>query len=95
MPSRLFPGTTFYLYNYVRVNDVLTDVADITFQWKMGLTGAPEFITPERTTTGTYRVAVKPLKGGNLYYRWDTEGELDTAGEQTLSIADSQFEITA
>lgn len=93
--SRLYPGSTFYLYNAVRVNDVLTDANDITFTWKMGLYGCPQSVTPERTATGTYRVPVTPLTGGNLYYRWDTEGALDTAAEGVLSIADSQFEISA
>lgn len=92
---RLYPGTTFYLYNTVRVAGVLTDAATITFQWKMGLYGEPQSVTPERVSTGTYRVPVTPLIGGNLYYRWDTEGALDTAAEGVLSIADSQFEISA
>lgn len=93
--ERLYPGTTFYLYNAVRVNGVLTDADDITFQWKMGLYGRPQSVTPEKTATGTYRVPVTPLVGGNLYYRWDTEGTLDTAAEGVLSIADTQFEVTA
>lgn len=95
MGSRIYPGSTFFLYNRVWVNGVLTDADSITFQWKMGLTGKPQFVTPEKTETGTYRVPVTPLTGGNLYFRWDTEGTLDTAAEGVLSIADSQFEISA
>jgi hypothetical protein len=96
MPAaRLYPGTTITLTNRVYVGDTLTDAADIAFTWKMGLYGRPTSVTPTRTDTGTYEVEITPLEGGNLYYRWDTEGELDTAAEGVLSIADSQFEITA
>lgn len=95
MPNRIFPGSTITLGNTVRVDGVLTDAAQITFQWRMGLTGTITSVTPTRTALGTYEVSITPLKGGNLYYRWDTEGELDTAGEQTLSIQDSKFDVTA
>lgn len=95
MPARIYPGTTITLTNAVRVADVLTDAAAITFQWRMGLTGTITSIAPTRLSTGLYEVSVTPLEGGNLYYRWDTEGDLDTAGEQTLSIQDSNFDITA
>lgn len=93
--SRIYPGTTITLTNVVRVGETPTDAAQITFQWRMGLTGQITAVTPTKTATGTYEVSITPLTGGNLYYRWDTEGVLDTAGEQTLSIANSQFEITA
>lgn len=96
MPAaRIYPGTTITLTNVVRVGNSPTDAADITFTWQMGLYGAPQSATPERTATGTYEVSITPLVGGNLYYRWDTEGTLDTAAEGILSIANSQFEITA
>lgn len=93
--SRLYPGTTITLTNVVRVGNTPTDAADITFTWKMGLTGCPATVAPTKTATGTYEVNVTPLKGGNLYFRWDTEGVLDTAAEGILSIADSRFEISA
>jgi hypothetical protein len=96
MPAaRIYPGTTITLTNVVRVGSTPTDAADIAFQWKMGLNGTVTSVTPTRTALGTYEVNITPLEGGNLYYRWDTEGELDTAAEGVLSIADSQFEITA
>jgi hypothetical protein len=96
MPAqRYIAGTTLVLTNVVYVGNTPTDAADITFQWRMGLTGEITSVTPTKTATGTYEVSITPLKGGNLYYRWDTEGVLDTAGEQTLSIANSQFDITA
>lgn len=93
--SRIYPGTTLTLTNRVYVGDTLTDAAEITFTWKMGLTGCPATVTPTNTATGTYEVNIVPLIGGNLYYRWDTEGDLDTASEGVLSVADSQFEISA
>jgi hypothetical protein len=95
MPARIYPGTTITLTNAVRVADVLTDAAEITFQWRMGLTGTITSVTPTRTALGTYEASITPLTGGNLYYRWDTEGDLDTAAEGILSIANSQFDITA
>ncbi len=93
--SRIYPGTTITLTNRVYVGTSLTDAANITFTWKMGLYGCPQSVTPTKTATGTYEVSITPIVGGNLYYRWDTEGNLDTAAEGVLSIADSQFEISA
>lgn len=93
--SRLYPGSTITLTNRVYVGDTLTDAADITFTWRMGNYGCPTTVTPTKTATGTYEVSITPLCGGNLYYRWDTEGDLDTAAEGVISIQDSQFEITA
>lgn len=96
MPAmRYFPGTTITLSTTVYVGQTPTDSAPITFLWRMGNYGDWAAITPTDTGAGTYEVQVTPLIGGNLNWRWDTEGTLNTATEGTLSIADSKFDITA
>lgn len=90
---RFFPGSTITLRNYVRVSETLTDASAITFTWKMGPRGVETSVTPTRASTGSYYVEITPDEGGNLYYRWDTEGALDMAREGVLSIAETQFTI--
>jgi hypothetical protein len=90
---RFFPGSTITLRNYVRVDETLTDASAITFMWKMGTRGTENTVTPTRASTGSYYVEITPEEGGDLYYRWDTEGDLDAAREGKLSIADTQFTI--
>jgi len=74
---------------------VETDAAAITFKWRQGRHGVEKSITPTNTATGTYSVSFTPLKGGNVYYRWDTEGALNYAAEGTLSIADTAFTVSS
>ena len=93
--SRIYPGTTVTLTNMVKVSGALTDAAAITFTWRQGRRGAEKSITPTNTATGTYEVSFTPLKGGNVYYRWDTEGTLNTAKEGTLAIADTAFTVSS
>jgi hypothetical protein len=89
---RYFPGTLITLQQAVRVADVLTDAAQISFKWKEGLYGSETTVTPTRLSVGLYSVSIIPTKGSNLYYRWDTDGVLDVAQEGILNIADSQFQ---
>lgn len=90
---RYYAGTTITLTNAVRVAEVLTDASAITFMWKIGLYGTEHTETPTRVSTGTYEVDLTPDKGGDLYWRWDTEGALDTAQEGVINIAPTQFTI--
>lgn len=90
---RFFPGSTITLRNFVRVDETLTDAAQIVFIWKMKQRGTEHTVTPTRASTGSYYVEITPEEGGDLYYRWDTEGTLDAAREGVLSIADTQFTI--
>lgn len=91
--ARFHAGSTITLTQSVRVDDVLTDAAAIRFFWKEGLYGAQAEVAPTRTATGTYEVSITPTIGGDLYYRWDTEGALDTAQEGVISVAPSQFTL--
>ena len=93
--SRIYPGTTVTLTNVVKVSGAATDAAAITFKWRQGRRGAEKTITPTNTATGTYSVSFTPLKGGNVYYRWDTEGALDYAEEGVLSVADTAFTVSS
>lgn len=86
-------GSTIQLTTTVKVGGILTNAAAIEFKWKMGLWGEEVSVTPSLVTTGTYRVSITPLEGGNLYYRWDTEGALDTAKEGVIAVRDTQFDI--
>lgn len=96
MSRRIYAGSTITLQTIVTVGGTPTDASTITFKWKEGgARGAEQSATPTRTGTGTYTVTITPTKPGHLYYRWDTEGALDYAEEGALSIADSQFKITA
>lgn len=90
---RYYAGTTITLSQSVRVSDVLTDAADIYFKWKMGLRGTENTETPEHISTGSYEVEITPDQGGDLYYRWDTEGTLDVAQEGVINIKDTQFTL--
>lgn len=93
--SRIYPSTTVTLTTNVTVGGALTDSAAITFKWRQGNRGAEKSITPTNSSTGVYTVSFIPLKAGHVYYRWDTEGTLNTAKEGTLAIADSQFKVSA
>ena len=93
--SRIYPGTTVTLTTNVTQAGALTDAAAITFKWRHGNRGVETSITPTNTGTGVYTVSFIPLKTGNVYYRWDTEGTLNTAKEGTLAIADTQFRVSA
>lgn len=90
---RYVAGTTITLHQEVTVHDVDTATPEITFKWKMGRDGVEATITPTLISTGVYEVTVTPLTGGDLYYRWDTEGTLDTAQEGRLSIKESAFTL--
>lgn len=90
---RYFAGTTITITQVVRVDGVATDASAIYFKWKMGLYGSETSVTPTRDGTGTYHVDITPTEGGDLYYRWDTEGDLDTAQEGVINIADTQFTL--
>lgn len=88
---RRHAGSTITLGLSVYVDGTLTDASAITFQWRMGLYGDQTSVTPTRTGTGVYSVAITPEEGGDLYFRWDTGGALDVAQEGALSIAGSRF----
>lgn len=88
---RLYAGSTFTLQQVVTVAGVLTDAPQITFLWKEGLYGTENTITPTRASLGTYTVTFTPSVGGDLYYRWDTNGVLDVAQEGILSVKPSNF----
>jgi 6-phosphogluconolactonase (cycloisomerase 2 family) len=90
---RYYAGTTITLSQAVRVSEVLTDASDITFMWKVGKYGTEATVTPTHDGTGLYSVSITPDRGGDLYYRWDTEGDLDTAAEGVINIAPTQFSI--
>jgi hypothetical protein len=91
--ARIYAGTTITLSVNVTVSDVLTDAPQVYFKWKMGLYGTETSVTPTHDGTGLYEVSITPLEGGDLYYRWDTEGTLDVAQEGVLNIAGTQFTL--
>jgi hypothetical protein len=91
--ARIYPGSTLTLTQSVTVGGVLTDAAQITFKWKMGLYGSETSVTPTHTGTGTYSVSITPTSSGDLYWRWDTDGTLDMAQEGVTNIAPTQFTI--
>lgn len=90
---RYYAGMTLTFNQTVRVADVLTDADDIYFKWKIGKRGIEHTETPTHDSTGTYSVSITPTEGGDLFYRWDTEGDLDVAAEGVLNIAASQFTL--
>lgn len=94
LPSqRIYPGATITLPTVVKVSGVDTDAAGIIFKWKEGAFGEDKSITPTRTATGTYEVSITPSRSGNIYFRWDTEGALDSVEEGVLSVARSRFRV--
>ena len=91
--SRIYPGTTVTLQTEVRSGGALTDSSAITFKWKHGNFGEEKSITPTNVSTGIYTVDIIPARSGNVYYRWDTEGALNTSKDGVLSIARSNFKV--
>lgn len=91
--QRYIAGSTITLGLSIYVDDVLTNESTLTFKWKMGRDGDESSVTPTHGTTGVYSVALTPLTGGDLYYRWDTEGTLDAAQEGRLSVKESAFTL--
>ncbi len=91
--GRRYAGSTIRLTASVYVDDVLTDASAITFKWKMGLYGCENSVTPTHSGPGVYYVDVEPEEGGDLFYRWDTDGALDVAAEGALNIAEPRFAI--
>ena len=106
---RRYAGSTITFRLSIYVDEVLTDASAVTFTWRMGSpassyqslsqflaggsAGAQTSVTPTHDGTGLYSAEVTPETGGNLYWRWDTEGALDTAREGVLSIAETQFSL--
>ena len=107
--KRRFPGSTITFGLSIYVDEVLTDASAVAFTWRMGGPVSPHeslaqflagsgntsqtSVTPTHDGTGLYSAEVTPETGGNLYWRWDTEGALDTAREGVISIAETQFSL--
>lgn len=91
--NRIYPGTTVTLQTQVTAGGALTNSASITFKWKHSNFGEEKSITPTNTATGTYQVQITPTRSGNVYYRWDTEGTLNTSKDGVLSVARSPFKV--
>lgn len=89
--ARYYAGSTITLQQTVTVSKVLTDAPQIVFLWKEGQYGLENTITPTRMSTGLYQVIFTPSTGGDVYYRWDTQGVLDVAQEGILSVKPSNF----
>lgn len=88
---RYYAGSTIALQQTVTVGGVLTDAPQITFKWKIGRLGTEATVVPTRVSVGLYTVSITPTAGGDLYYRWDTDGVLDTAQEGILAVAATNF----
>jgi hypothetical protein len=91
--ARRYPGSTITIRASVYVDDALTNASAIAFKWKMGRYGCEQSATPSNAGTGLYDAELTPEQSGDLYYRWDTEGDLDTAQEGVINIAPTQFAI--
>lgn len=91
---RYFPGMLVTLKVNVTVSDTLTDAPSVYFKYKEGLYGTENTLSPTHDGTGIYEVSFIPQQGGDVYYRWDTDGSLDTAQEGILNVAPTNFTIT-
>lgn len=86
-------GSTITLTVTVTNNGIPTNASAILFKWKIGVWGAEQTVAPVNFATGVYKATITPLEGGNLYYRWDTEGALDTAKEGIIAVRESRFAL--
>lgn len=76
--------------NVKNLSATLTDAATIKFNWKSGLLGPSNSVTPANTSTGVYTASFTPQKEGTVYFRIVTTSP-DAAYEGALAIADSRF----
>lgn len=81
------------------VNGNPVDTPSLKFIWQLGETqdGAqPVTITPTFISTGMYQVVfiVTDRRGGVVYYRWDTDGDIDVAKEGRLYVKPSVFDVS-
>jgi DNA-binding XRE family transcriptional regulator len=95
--TRFYPGSTVPFTTTVKNNGTLVDPTTITFKWKIGLWTNETVVTPTRDSLGSYSVSV-PIPadsdGGNLYFRWDTDGNYDIASEGRFEHRKDKFLMT-
>jgi hypothetical protein len=92
---RFYPHSKIGFTAQIKVDLQSTDTPQIHFIYKITNRGEEKTLTPTRLGLGLYFIELVPGEAGNLFFRWDTEGSLDTAKEGVINIAPSAFESAA
>jgi hypothetical protein len=94
--ARIHIGETFTLTTRVvdKATGLLADADDLTLRYiPGGKYGTEVTATPTRNSIGAYSAEITPTLSGNLYYRWDTDGDYDVATEGVINVAQSVFTV--
>ncbi len=94
--ARIEIGETFTVNTLVidRATGLLADADDLELKYMQGgKHGTAVTLVPTRNSIGDYSAQITPTLSGNLYYRWDTDGDYDVATEGVVNVAQSVFTV--